>query len=347
MAMILCYRSVKYKGMSVTGMRQSGFTLIEIAIVLLVVTIILGYTLAMFPIQQELKQYRQAEQEMDRVLEAIIGFAQANGRLPCPSRPNSNGSEVGGGSGNCNPYTGKVAGDPWVGFVPVNTLGLDGDVNKDGLLIDPWGNPYRYYVTDSDFFEDANNDGDISDFGAGTDPDGDGWSDFVYNGEMRDVGLGDNAIDENNDGTDEIDSDGYLDLDPNLIVCDGASSGSDRCTGSNEVFGNVDSTLSADASGNYSTFTYTGYAGAPVVLISLGKNGSQSPSADELENRGSSLSNTDLGMTNGPSGNQYYLDTDSVYVKRTTGLGSDFDDIVKWISPSTLYSKMIAAGQLP
>ena len=37
---------------------NAGFTLVEIAIVLLIVTILLGYTVALFPRQQELKQYR-------------------------------------------------------------------------------------------------------------------------------------------------------------------------------------------------------------------------------------------------------------------------------------------------
>ena len=71
---------------------QQGFTLVEIAIVLLIVTILLGYTVAMFPRQQELKQYRAVDQEMDHIIDAIVGFAQVNGRLPCPAIPNSAGT---------------------------------------------------------------------------------------------------------------------------------------------------------------------------------------------------------------------------------------------------------------
>ena len=55
---------------------QRGFTLVEIAIVLLIVSILLGYTVALFPKQQELKQYRAAEAEMDQIVDAIIGFTQ-------------------------------------------------------------------------------------------------------------------------------------------------------------------------------------------------------------------------------------------------------------------------------
>ena len=329
-------------------LKAKGFTLIEIAIVLLIVTILLGYTVALFPIQQELKQYRAAEKEMSEVLQAIVGFSQTNGRLPCPARPDTFGKESGGGVANCAGYTGHDIGKPWIGFVPVNTLGIEGRMNEDGLLLDPWGNPYRYYVTDSDFFEDADDpsNSDISDFGAPTDPDGDGISDFVRNGEMRDIGLVDIAINEDNAGADEIDIDGYLDLDPNLIICDRASASSDRCNNlSQQVIGDVSDI--SPAAGNYSAFTYTGYAGVPVVLLSMGKNWAETPAGDELENRGSLKSTTNLGMPIGPRAQEYFFDTDTVFVKRRSGMGSDFDDLVKWISPNILYSKMIEAGQLP
>ena len=160
--------------------RQNGFTLVEIAIVLLIVTILLGYTVALFPRQQELKQYRDVDRKMDEVIAAIVGFAQINGRLPCPAIPNSAGVEDGGGVAECNNFG---------GFVPVNTLGLTGRLNADSLLLDPWGNPYRYYVTDVDF-------------------NGGGDSDFTAPGEMRNVGLVDS------------DDDSYIDLDGRYIICD-------------------------------------------------------------------------------------------------------------------------------
>jgi len=109
---------------------QTGFTLVEIAIVLLIVTILLGYTVALFPRQQELKQYRAADQEMEEIIAAIIGFAQINGRLPCPAITDSGGLEDGGGTVNCFNYG---------GFVPVNTLGLTGDINPDFFSYRPMG----------------------------------------------------------------------------------------------------------------------------------------------------------------------------------------------------------------
>jgi prepilin-type N-terminal cleavage/methylation domain-containing protein len=278
---------------------QAGFTLIEVAIVLLIVGILLGYTVALFPKQQDLKKYRAVEVEMDRVIEAIIGFAQVNGRLPCPAIPNSNGNEDGGGATDCNNYG---------GFVPVNTLGLTGKLNQDTLLIDPWGSPYRYYVSNSDF-------------------NAAGGSDFVRVGEMRAVGLVDS------------DADGYIDLDGVYVICDDNGVDiSDECNGATEVFGRA-----AGAGGPY--------AGAPFVLLSLGKNWADTPVNDELENRGGALSTTTLLMPLGLSGNEYFLKNvagpETTFVHRPTGFADDFDDVVRWVSPSVLYSKMIEAGQLP
>jgi prepilin-type N-terminal cleavage/methylation domain-containing protein len=287
---------------------NAGFTLVEVAIVLLIVALLLGYTVALFPRQQELKQYRALNQEMDRISAAIVGFAQVNGRLPCPSLPASGGNEDYNLAFNdgCNNFG---------GFVPVNTLGLGGKLNQDSLLLDPWGNPYRYYVTDVDF-------------------DGNGLSDFTTPGEMRDIGLVDSE------------PDGYIDLDGRYLICDDNGTTIDsECTGANEVFGRF-----TDGGGGPEDDRY---AGAPFVVISHGKNWNEGAAInDELENMGSNLSLTDLGMANGPTGMEYLLKDvgaggETTFVRRPTGFAEDFDDVVRWVSPSILYSKMIEAGQLP
>ena len=285
-----------------TRTNQSGFTLVEIAIVLLIVTILLGYTVALFPKQQELKQYREVEREMDEIIAAIVGFAQVNGRLPCPSSPDTAGIEDDGGTPPC---------DFFGGFVPVNTLGISGKLNGDSLLLDPWGNPYRYYVSDSDFPPGVGN----------------GVFDFVEAGEMRAVGLVDSDLDD------------YIDLDGQFLICDAAGgSTDDLCTGANEVFGNA-----SGAGGPY--------AGAPFVIVSHGKDWNEgvAAGADQDENLGT-LSTTAQG-TAGPTATVYLLKDvsagETTFVKRLTGYADDFDDIIKWVSPSVLFSKMIEAGQLP
>ena len=194
--------------------------------------------------------------------------------------------------------------------MPVNTLGLTGKFNRDTLLLDPWGNPYRYYVTNVDF-------------------DGNARSDFVWNGEMRNVGLVD------------TDADGYIDLDGRYLICDdNGTTIDDTCTGAAEVFG------------NFLAGPPDRYAGAPFVLLSMGKNWNEgAPVNDELENRGGALTNTTLGMGLGPSGNEYFLKNvvagETTFVRRTTGFADDYDDVVKWVSPNILFNRMIQAGQLP
>ena len=127
--------------MKTTNRRQRGFTLIEIAIVLMVVAILLGYGVAMFPVQQELKQYRAAESEMDEVIEHLIAFAQINGRLPCPDTAAAalDGLEDRVGLNRCTAY---------FGFIPGRTLGMEGNYNANNQLVDPWGAGYGYAVSD-------------------------------------------------------------------------------------------------------------------------------------------------------------------------------------------------------
>lgn len=118
--------------------KTRGFTLIEVAIVLLIMGFLLGALMTPMGAQRENNNIKQARQELKTIQEAILGFAIANRRLPCPATP---------GSGLENPNTGGVCLPGFMGFVPSTSLGLDGNVNCDGLMLDPWGNPYRYSVT--------------------------------------------------------------------------------------------------------------------------------------------------------------------------------------------------------
>ena len=288
--------------------KQSGFTLVEIAIVLLIVTILLGYTVALFPQQQQLKKYRALNLEMDNVMEAIIGFAQVNGRLPCPALAASAGTEDVQPDG-CGQYG---------GFVPVNTLGLSGRLNEDSLLLDPWSNPYRYYVTDVDFNNDLS-------------------SDFTARGQMRLVGLVDSEANT-------PPGDGYIDLDGGYLICDDpgdTDDPDDQCAdAASEVFGRYDPAAGLGG-------LETRYSGAPFVLLSMGSNWSDAPAGDELENSGS----TATSVTGVPSGMSYLLKNvaggETTFVRRRDGMADDFDDVVRWVSPSVLFSRMIQAGQLP
>lgn len=112
---------------------QRGFSLIEIAVVLVIVAILI--TSVGVPLAAQLDQQRRldTERRLEAVKEALYGYAIANGRLPCPASSTSNGIEafaVGGNAANGNCST-------FFGFVPAGTLGLSG-VDASGYLVDGW-----------------------------------------------------------------------------------------------------------------------------------------------------------------------------------------------------------------
>jgi hypothetical protein len=83
-------------------------------------------------------------------------------------------------------------------------------------------------------------------------------------------------------------------------------------------------------------------ANAAAVILSMGKDWATSTSADQLENVGATLGG-------GPSGVNYRVAADSVFVTRTESArpGAEFDDLVTWVAPASLYGQMVAAGRLP
>lgn len=119
--------------------REAGFSLIELAIVLVVVALLVGGLLVPLTMQIEQQKIRETQKAMEEIKEALVGYAVANDRLPCPATVASNGAEAIAG-GACVPLE---------GFVPVQTLGLSLPVDAQGLLLDAWGSRIRYRVTDA------------------------------------------------------------------------------------------------------------------------------------------------------------------------------------------------------
>lgn len=139
-----------------------GFTLIEMALALIILALALGGLMAPLGLQQEARARQQATQALSDVREALLGFAVSNGRLPCPAQATLAtdhplaGQEAVTGSGaslGCACTTvssgiasqGTVACDTNVasnsvsGVLPWATLGLP--------QLDPWGKRYSYRVT--------------------------------------------------------------------------------------------------------------------------------------------------------------------------------------------------------
>jgi len=139
--------------MCATESKQRGFTLAEVAVVVLIVGLLLGGLLGTYSTQIELSRVAETKKTLETARDALIGFAAANGRLPCPATATSNGVEVGTGGvagvgGVCQVGTAAGGGQPGLGFVPAATLALT-PTDSQGYLIDSWGSRIRYSVTNS------------------------------------------------------------------------------------------------------------------------------------------------------------------------------------------------------
>lgn len=120
-----------------TRSAAAGFTLIEMSIAVMVIALILGGMVVPLVTQVEQRQVSDTERTLQEIREALIGFAVANGYLPCPDK------ETAGGAGTANDGIEDVNAGTCVatsqGNVPWVTLGVGAS--------DVWGNRFRYQVT--------------------------------------------------------------------------------------------------------------------------------------------------------------------------------------------------------
>ena len=118
--------------------KTAGFSLVEMAIVLVILGVLLGSLISPLSTQRDLSKQREAKNQLEEVSRALTGFAILNGRLPCPATNASNGlAQPNAATVNCNQEH---------GFLPGRSLGLNGSYDNN-LLLDPWNNPLRYSLT--------------------------------------------------------------------------------------------------------------------------------------------------------------------------------------------------------
>lgn len=266
--------------------RDCGFSLLELAIVLTIVGFLMAGLLPTLSSQVETQRIRDTRKQLDEIKDALIGYATANGRLPCPASSTSNGNEsfCTSASGSCgaeiisptptpNPGHGHCK-NPYDGFVPAASLGL-APVDSQGYMLDGWNNRIRYAVTTANSYA------------------------FTKTSGMQTMTI-------------------PL-LAPDLYVC--ASSPNPGSP-----------SQSAANCGTATALTIS----APAVIYSTGINGGYGGGGtDELAN---------ANPYSNPTGSPNSYD-DKVFVSHEQT--PTFDDIVVWLSPNILISRMIAAGQLP
>ncbi len=133
---------------------HSGFTLVEIAMVLFIVTLLLAGLLPTITVQLEQQRTNETRKQLNDIHQALIGYAMVNGRLPCPAKASlatgtaNAGIEAmtgnycacvtGGGNTVADTSTNACTGTTVTGVLPWATLGL-----KE---TDAWDHRFTYRV---------------------------------------------------------------------------------------------------------------------------------------------------------------------------------------------------------
>ncbi|MBF0445299.1 MAG: prepilin-type N-terminal cleavage/methylation domain-containing protein [Magnetococcales bacterium] len=114
---------------------NTGFTLIEMATVLMIIGLLASLGMTLLRTKMEQTSYKVTEKRMEVIKETLIAYLRVNKKLPCPASiaTTPNGDAV----ATCN--TSIAEG---FGVIPWNTLGLPREVAIDG-----WNNYFSYHVS--------------------------------------------------------------------------------------------------------------------------------------------------------------------------------------------------------
>jgi prepilin-type N-terminal cleavage/methylation domain-containing protein len=122
-----------------------GFTLLELSIVVMVLSLMAASILSILTQQTRIKKQAELAQKMDRIELALQNYVKNAGRLPCPASatfpPGNNAfGFILGDLGVCDGNT-NLTGNVFVGAVPVRSIGI-----PDEYMFDPWGGRIMYAV---------------------------------------------------------------------------------------------------------------------------------------------------------------------------------------------------------
>lgn len=110
--------------------RERGFSLVELAVVLLIIGLMLGGLLVPLSSQMENDKREETQATLEAIREALIGYAVINGQLPCHDT-NGDGQP---GPGGCTSSPNQRN----VGGLPYGLLGVS--------PVDAWDRPWIYAV---------------------------------------------------------------------------------------------------------------------------------------------------------------------------------------------------------
>lgn len=136
-------------------LKQQGFSLVELSVVLTIVGITLGSALTIATNTTEADRTNTSNQRIEEVEAALARFLANNARLPCPADGTLAPSDSNFGKESinsaspplttCDNSSGHLlnSSDVWGGVVPTRTLNLSDDYMEDG-----WGWRFTYVVDD-------------------------------------------------------------------------------------------------------------------------------------------------------------------------------------------------------
>lgn len=320
--------------------RESGFTLTELAIAFFIIGLLLASAFMPLSSQLEVRNIADTRRIMDQVKEAIIGFAQMNGRLPCPARGATPAGTTDSTTWSAEGFSFSAGTEQYdttnkrcliaVGVVPWSTLGV--------LETDAWGRRLTYRVSPA-FADAVYSSTDAATRktwnSRNTDPGGQHLTSLVspanQSPECPATTLGGAAAD------------------PSPVP---SQSSFALCT-----LGDMAILTRSDSDHSVVTPLATG---VPAVIVSHGKNGNGAwqtngialtAAAATTDERANSSGTTTATPSGGYLSYVFYSRIPSPTASTcddTTGTAfCEFDDIVTAISATTLVSRMVSAGRLP
>lgn len=135
--------------------QENGFSLVELAIVLIIVALLSGGLLISLSTSRDIALASETQKQLTSINDSLLGFAAANGRLPCPASATSNGGEsfctgdasaASCGAEQLVPQDHGRCNNPFDGFLPARTLGIT-PTDAQGYAVDSWNNRIRYAIS--------------------------------------------------------------------------------------------------------------------------------------------------------------------------------------------------------
>lgn len=250
---------------------HKGFSLVEIAIVLVIVGLLLGGLLMPLSAQVEGRRISETQKAMDEINQALTGFAIANGRLPCPA---SGAIATGAANAGMEQITGTAcSASPSEGVLPWATLGVS--------ETDAWGRRYGYRVTAL----------------------------FARGIPQTTFGCSTASPNPNPNPPSNPTRSAFALCSPGDIDVRDAATG-------NVIADNV-----------------------PALVISYGPNG-----LGAYTSAGTQIATSGAGADEAEN-----ADADAIFVSHvpSSAAANKFDDLVAWLSPNTLFNRMVSAQILP